>query len=240
MSASTQQKTDSSISTVTSVEDAAVPRASVTPDLNRHGNARRILHTRWSPIDITVASVIAVASGLVFWMFDLVVTAPAAFLEGLIPGFSGIISGFWYIAGPLAMLIVRKPGAAIYAETIGGLLELAFGNQWGFSGSLVAGLVQGIFSELVFAILLYRIWNAWSTALCGLVTGLGGSLYSLFVLQSGLHPTGGYVITNVMSNCISGAIISGILMWYLFLAIAKTGALSHFASGRMIFDSETR
>ncbi|MFT8703945.1 ECF transporter S component [Bifidobacterium aquikefiricola] len=196
--------------------------------------ARRRINAHWRPIDITVTSVIAVASGLVFWMFDLVVTAPTAFLEGLVPGLSGLISGFWYIAGPLAIIIVRKPGAAIYAETIGGLLELALGNQWGFSGSLVAGLVQGIFSELVFAIVMYRVWNAWTATLSGLVTGFGGALYALFILQSGLKATGGYVVTNIVANCISGAVISGILMWYLAIAIAKTGALSHFASGRMI------
>jgi energy-coupling factor transport system substrate-specific component len=33
---------------------------------------------------------------------------------------------------------------------------------------------------------------------------------------------------------ISGAVIAGILMWYLYIAIAKTGALDHFVSGREV------
>ncbi|MFT8358603.1 ECF transporter S component [Bifidobacterium aquikefiri] len=240
MSAPTQHTTRNSTSTATAAKETTAPSTPATQRLQGVAAPKRRTNARWRPIDITVASVIAVASGLVFWMFDLVVTAPSAFLEGLVPGLSGLISGFWYIAGPLAIIIVRKPGAAIYAETIGGLLELALGNQWGFSGSLVAGLVQGVFSELVFAIVMYRMWNAWTATLSGLVTGLGGSLYSLIVLQSGLNAGGTYVVTNIIANCISGAVISGILMWYLYIAIAKSGALSHFASGRMVFDKVSR
>lgn len=210
---------------------------SSTTQPSRASSAQVHIRARWRPIDITVASVIAVASGLVFWIFDMVEIAPAGFLDGLVPGLSGLISGFWYFAGVLAMLIVRKPGAAMYAETIGGLLELALGNQWGFSGSLLAGLVQGIFTEIVFALLHYRVWNVWSATISGLITGLGGAAYSFVVLQAGLNTTGAYVVTNIIANCISGAVISGALMWWLFIAIARTGALSRFASGRLVFNT---
>jgi energy-coupling factor transport system substrate-specific component len=189
---------------------------------------------RWRPIDITIASVIAVASGLVFWVFDFVVTAPSALLAGIVPGLEGLLSGFWYFAGVIAALIIRKPGAALYAELVGAILEMLLGNQWGFSGSVIAGLVQGIFTELAFLILLYKRWNIWSAIFAGILTGLAGSVFSFFTTYAGVHITGTFAVTNIVANCISGALISGALMWALFLGIAKTGALSRFASGRAV------
>ena len=189
---------------------------------------------RWRPIDITIASVIAVASGLVFWVFDMVVTAPSALLSGIIPGLEGILSGFWYFAGVIAALIIRKPGAALYAELVAAVLEMLLGNQWGFSGSIVAGLVQGLFTELAFLILMYKRWNVWAAVFAGILTGLAGSVFSFFTTYAGVHITGAFALTNIIANCISGAVISGALMWVLYIGIAKTGALSRFASGRAV------
>ncbi|MCI1635976.1 ECF transporter S component [Bifidobacterium sp.] len=188
----------------------------------------------WRPIDITIASVIAVASGLVFWVFDLVVTAPSALLSGVLPGLEGILSGFWYFAGVIAALIIRKPGAALYTELVAAVLEMLLGNQWGFSGTIVAGLVQGAFTELAFLILLYKRWNIWSAIFAGVLTGLAGSVFSFLTTYAGVHITGGFALTNIIANCISGALISGALMWLLYLGIARTGALGRFASGRTV------
>lgn len=33
---------------------------------------------------------------------------------------------------------------------------------------------------------------------------------------------------------ISGIVFAGVLMWYLYIALAKTGALDKFASGREV------
>ena len=95
---------------------------------------------KWRVLDITVTSVIAVASGVVFWMWDWVCMAPLTLFENITPGFEGLLNGFWLFAGPLAAVIVRKPGAALYAETVAAFLELTLGNQWGVGGSLIVGL----------------------------------------------------------------------------------------------------
>ena len=99
---------------------------------------------KWRVLDITVTSVIAVASGVVFWMWDWVCMAPLTLFENITPGFEGLLNGFWLFAGPLAAVIVRKPGAALYAETVAAFLELTLGNQWGVGGSLIVGLMQGL------------------------------------------------------------------------------------------------
>lgn len=72
------------------------------------------------------------------------------------PGFEGLLNGIWLFAGPLAAIIVRKPGAALFAETLAAALELAMGNPWGIGGSLIIGICQGLTAEIGFAIFAYK------------------------------------------------------------------------------------
>lgn len=112
---------------------------------NTEIDAARIPYTsrRWRVVDLVTATAIAAASGLVFWMWDFICTAPLTLFGAVTPGFEGILNAFWLFAGPLAAIIIRKPGAALYAETVAAMLELLLGNQWGAGGSLVVGIMQG-------------------------------------------------------------------------------------------------
>ena len=60
---------------------------------------------KWRVVDIVVAAIIAVASGVIFWGWDIVCSAPLALFEGVTPGFEGLLNGFWLFAGPLAAII---------------------------------------------------------------------------------------------------------------------------------------
>lgn len=198
---------------------------------NTEIDAARIPYTsrRWRVVDLVTATAIAAASGLVFWMWDFICTAPLTLFGAVTPGFEGILNAFWLFAGPLAAIIIRKPGAALYAETVAAMLELLLGNQWGAGGSLVVGIMQGVGAELGFALLAYRVWNLASTMLSGALAGLGCGIYYWItnpgwsVLRASV-----YLATSV----VSGALIAGGLSWVLYRMLMKTGALDHFASGR--------
>ena len=86
-------------------------------------SAVRKHNNKWRVVDIVVAAIIAVASGVIFWGWDIVCTAPLALFEAVTPGFEGLLNAFWLFAGPLAAIIVRKPGAALFAETLAAALE---------------------------------------------------------------------------------------------------------------------
>lgn len=193
---------------------------------------------KWRVVDIVVASIIAVASGVIFAGWDLIYKIPTTALDALLPGFSGLVCAFWLFAGPLAAVIVRKPGAAIYAELIAACIEyiIGAGGVFGISGSIIIGLVQGVFAEIIFAIVRYRKWNPLTVTLSGALAGLGNYLYEF-------SPVGGYVGTEggyfgayglgyLVTTVISGAVIAGILMWFVQRAIAATGVLDRFESGR--------
>ena len=198
---------------------------------NTEIDAARIPYTsrRWRVVDLVTAAAIAAASGLVFWMWDFICTAPLTLFGAVTPGFEGILNAFWLFAGPLAAIIIRKPGAALYAETVAAMLELLLGNQWGAGGSLVVGIMQGVGAELGFALLAYRVWNLASTMLSGALAGLGCGIYYWITNPGwGVLRASVYLATSV----VSGALIAGGLSWVLYRMLMKTGALDHFASGR--------
>ena len=188
---------------------------------------------RWRVVDIAVASAIGVASALIYWgaAFLWNVTGPA--MEAAIPGLSGLLNGLWLFAAPLAAIIVRKPGAAIYAEVVAAVLEAFFGNVWGIS-TLYIGLVEGILAEVAFLVVAYRRWNLGVTVLSGFLAGIGCWGYSFFTNLQAVDWAGPYGLVNLLTTLLSGVVVSGIAMWYLYIAIAKTGALDQFASGREI------
>ena len=77
-----------------------------------------VTRLRWRVVDIVVASVIGVASGLIFLLWNIAYRGPSALLEPLLPGLQGLLDGPWLFAGVLGALIIRKPGAAIYTEVV--------------------------------------------------------------------------------------------------------------------------
>lgn len=184
---------------------------------------------RWRVADITVTVVIAVASGVVFWAVDLIYQ-PVASVFQVVPGLSSLLDGLYYFAGPLAILIVRKPGAALFAELIAAFVEAMMGSQWGGMGTLIPGLVQGLGAELAFLFFAYRVWNIGTAMLSGALAGLGGVLISWPLFHAGAAAS--YMVVTFICSIISGMILSGALMWYLCRAIAATGTIERFGAGR--------
>ena len=65
---------------------------------------------RWRVIDIVVASVLAVASGMVFVLWNVAANPIGASLGAVVPGLNALAGGGWLFAGVLTALVIRKPG----------------------------------------------------------------------------------------------------------------------------------
>lgn len=182
----------------------------------------------WRVVDIVVASVIAVAVGVVFFVWSAGYSGIAVLTAGF-PPLAGLYTGGWLLAGVLGGLIIRKPGAAIYCEVLAAAVSALLGTQFGLA-VLLSGLIQGIGAELVFALFLYRKWNLGVALLAGLSAGLALSigeniLYnSLWALE--------WKLLYVVFAAVSGVVIAGLLSWLAVKGLAKTGVLSSFAAGR--------
>jgi len=184
---------------------------------------------RWRVVDIVVASVIGVASGLIFLAWN-VAHEPLSGLVGFLPGLQALFGGGWLFAGVLTALVVRKPGAAIYGEMIAATVSALVGNQWG-ALTLVSGFVQGLGAELIFALFVYMNWRLSGAILAGMGAGLAMAITDLTLWYPGAAPLFATVYT--ISAIISGAILAGVLSWLAVRGLARAGALNRFASGRV-------
>jgi energy-coupling factor transport system substrate-specific component len=186
---------------------------------------------RWRVVDIVVASVIGVAAGLVFWVWNLTYSPLSTPLEALLPGAQSLVGGVWLFAGVLGGLIIRKPGAALFTELVAATVSALVGTQWG-PLTLVSGLVQGLGAELVFAAFLYVNYRVYVAVLAGAGAGLAMGINDSVLWYPGAGTT--FYTIYIVCGVVGGAIVAGLLSWVIARALARTGALNRFASGREV------
>ncbi|WP_422747578.1 ECF transporter S component [Mycobacterium sp. WMMD1722] len=185
---------------------------------------------RWRVIDIVVASVLAVASGLVFVLWNIASNPLGAPLAAAVPGLQALLGGGWLFAGVLVGLVIRKPGAALYGELVAATVSALVGNQWGLL-TLESGLVQGLAAELVFALFLYRRFTLPVAVLAGGTAGVAMAVNDLILWYPGSGTP--FALAYTVAGVLSGMVVAGALSWFVVKALAGTGALSRFESGRM-------
>jgi len=187
------------------------------------------LRARWRVIDIVVASVLGVASGLVFVLWNTASVPVAAAFQPVLPGLQALAGGGWLFAGVLTGIVIRKPGAALYGELLAAFVSMLVGNVWGVS-TLLSGLTQGLGAELVLLVFLYANWRAYVAVLAGMGAGLGMAVTDLVTYYVGSSPL--FIAVYTIASLVTGAVVAGLLSWLVARALARTGALSRFASGR--------
>ncbi|QGU04241.1 ECF transporter S component [Corynebacterium comes] len=184
----------------------------------------------WRVIDIIIASVLGVACGLIFWVWNSIGYAWFTAMDALTPGFGGLAVGIWLIGGVIGGLVIRKPGAALFVELLAAIVSALLGNQWGIE-TLYSGIAQGLGAELVFAAFAYRRFTLPVAMLAG-----AGAAVSAFVLElfTSANLAKSLAFNSIYLTCliISGAILAGFLGHWLVKALAATGALDRFAVGR--------
>lgn len=196
----------------------------------RPGLLRRELW-RWRVVDIVVASVIAVACAVIFWLWGIGYELPSGALKAVLPGVQGLLAGPWLIAGVLGGLIIRKPGAALYTEVVAATISALIGNQWG-PLTIVSGIVQGLGAEIVFLVFLYGVWKLPVAMLAGAGAGLACGINDRILWYAGADTT--FTVVYIAATTVSGAIIAGLGGWLITRGLAATGALNRFAAGREV------
>jgi energy-coupling factor transport system substrate-specific component len=181
---------------------------------------------RWRTVDIVVTAVLGVAFGVVFWAWNLLAALA-------VPPVSGLLNGVYLMPGVVAGLLVRRPGAAVFASTLAAAVSILLGSPYG--GIIVIyGLVQGIGGELGFLLTRYRSFG-WATAiLAGVTAGLSTSILdlSLYYPVSADYPFWSFTAPYTLFTVLSSVLLAGIVGLLLVRALARTGALSAFAAGR--------
>lgn len=196
----------------------------------RPSNPLRRINHHWRVVDIVVASVVGVTAGLIFFAWNQIYSPLSAPLEAALPGAQALVYGVWLVAGVLGGLIIRKPGAALFTETVAAVVSALLGAKWGGFLTLESGIVQGLGAELILLIFLYSNWRAWVAMLAGAGAGVAMAVNDLILWYPGAKLA--FALIYTISSIISGALIAGLGSWYIVRGLAKTGVLSRFASGR--------
>lgn len=133
--------------------------------------APSMVETRWRTRDILVGATIGVAFGVVFWAWGL-----AWGLFAPLNAARDLLYAVWLVPAVLAPLVIRKPGAALFAEMVAAGVSALLGSAWGVD-TLLSGFVQGAAAELIFAFTLYRLWGFPILALAAIASAAAAWLH---------------------------------------------------------------
>ena len=141
---------------------------------------------RWTAADIAVGAALGVACGLVFWGFNFAYAWLSPLIGGILPGLASVLHPLWYFSGTLAVIILRKPGAAIYVNLVGSAAEMLLGNQFSFGFVFASAALQGVFSELPFALTRYKVFNLPISMASGALVALEYGVYLMLFRYQGV------------------------------------------------------
>jgi energy-coupling factor transport system substrate-specific component len=176
--------------------------------------------TRWRTRDIVVAAVVGVAFGVAFWAFGAVWQAIA-----FVGPIQNILYGAWLMPALVAPLIIRKPGAALFAELVAAGLSALLGSSWGVD-TLLSGFVQGAAAELVFAFTLYRSWSFLVLAVAGLASAAAAYVHDVVVWYAGYAAD--VLVVTAIAMAVSGLILLPAASIGLVRALRRAGVLEGF------------
>lgn len=188
------------------------------------------MNNHWRTVDIVVASIIAAVFGVVFWAWGLLWYGPFAVAFNFFPPAAALVNGVWFVPGVLAALIIRRPGAALYAELVAAGISAILGSTWGWF-TLWYGLAQGAASEAGFAAFGYRRWSPAQAGISGALAGAAASALDLTTSSIGDY-SATWQFAYAACQIVSGAAVAGLGSYALASALSRTGVLDRFPVGR--------
>lgn len=190
--------------------------------IERNSNRSTARRATWSLLDLVTVAVIGAACGALFAGWNLLWGAASPLFAAVLPLQYLLFAGTWVIAGPLAGVIVQRPGAALAGELIAASVSLLLASQWSID-ALLSGAVQGLGAELAFLLFRYRSRGVFVVVLAGALSGCGMAAHDLPIYFSGVDATFAQVLAAAMIA--SSTLIGGVGALLLERALRRSGAL---------------
>ena len=95
---------------------------------------------RWTLRDIIFLAIIAIFFGIIYQVWSYAYYALAA--TPLKPFANDLTLGVWIMAGPLAGVLLRKPGAGFMGEFLAATGGMLLFSRWG-AANLITGVTEG-------------------------------------------------------------------------------------------------
>ncbi len=177
----------------------------------------------WTLRDVIFLAMIAIFFGIIYQVWSYAYYALAA--TPLKPFANDLTLGVWIMAGPLAGVLLKKPGAGLLGELLAATVEMLLFSSWG-AADLITGVTQGAGAELGFATTGYRNWG-----------GLGlffSTLWSTIItfawdwFQSGYQDYHfGLLVALFIIRFISIGLFAGILVNWIANLVQQTGLMGN-------------
>ncbi|MGP5715029.1 ECF transporter S component [Brachybacterium tyrofermentans] len=184
--------------------------------------------SRFTLREIVLVVVLGVVFGFLYWVFVqawnglAIAMGPAGDLA------QHVLFGSWLLVGPIAVAILRRPGSGILAELIAAVVEVVFLGSPVGPLLVLSALLQGIGSELPFALTRYRRFG-WG------VFAASGALGAALVFFWTAYRMGWYgqdlLELRLGVQVLSGIVLGGLLAKSIVGALGRTGVLDDFAIG---------
>ena len=185
--------------------------------------------SRWRTVDLLTVAFLGAAFGIAYWGWGLAYEAPANAISAGFPPLSGLFAGPWFMAGVVGGLVVRRPGAALACEVVAALVSMLPGTQWGAT-TLVSGIVQGLGTELAFAIFGYGAFGLLAAVVAGALAGPFEATYESTNWVKDWALSWKLAYAGILT--VSGAVVAGAGGWLVTRALARAGALGAFPAGQ--------
>jgi energy-coupling factor transport system substrate-specific component len=182
---------------------------------------------QWKTRDLIITAVLAVALGILMWIWTAVYEGPGTALLTSLG--ANLLYGVYFLPGILIPYVVRKPGAALLGSTLAAAVEI-MGTQWGLP-AIIYGILQGLGAEAVFAARGWKDYRLPILLIAAVVSMLFGYVFEYWQYSyAQLEPLvqAAYVLLRIPS----ALVLAGWLGKALADALARTGVLRGMAVTR--------
>jgi energy-coupling factor transport system substrate-specific component len=180
----------------------------------------------WQTRDLVLTAVIGAVFGVVFSLW----TGVYAAFQTVLGPWNDLIGGVWWLPGILVPYIVRKPGAALVAESLAAFISFLAGSPYGLVGAVITGIIEGQGKEKGFMLTGWRRYDLLTLVLAGVAGATTGFVY-LWPIYYLAYSTDGLLITYA-AYVIGVVVLASIAGKLLGDALLATGVLDRFAIGR--------
>lgn len=183
----------------------------------------------WQLKDIMLLVVLGIVFGFLYWVLVQgwivlsVATGPFGDLT------QHVLLGGWLLVAPIAVAIIRRPFAGVVAEIIASVIEVVFLGSAVGPLLFLSAAIQGVGSELPFALTGYRRYNWFVYAVSGAFGA--GLVFFHTAFVAGWYGTD-LLFVRLVIQVISGIVLGGLLAKVIVDALARTGVVDNFAIGR--------
>lgn len=184
------------------------------------------MRARWQTRDVMLTVVLGVTFGFLYWVLVQAWTALSVLAGPFGDLTQHVLLGGWLLVAPVTIAITRRPGSGVVAEVMASLVEVVFLGSPVGPMLLVAALLQGVGSEIPFALTRYRRFGWGIYAISG---ALGAFLvFWLTAVRAGWFGSDLFTLRLVLQVA-SGALLGGLLARVIVSALRRTGVLDSFA-----------